>query len=175
MKIIGNTVGMGLPKPDLTQTDPSKGDYVRGKDNFLKDAVENYLAENPVQAGATAEEAAQIRKNRDDIETLNQKKLSADVLPGAINDALAQAKASGEFDGEPGKDGVDGKDGYTPKKGIDYFDGEPGQPGKDGKDGTDGADGKTPVRGVDYWTDADKQEMVGSVLAALPKWTGGSF
>ena len=29
----------------------------------------------------------------------------------AVNTALAQAKASGEFDGQPGKDGVDGKDG----------------------------------------------------------------
>lgn len=48
-------------------------------------------------------------------------------LDEAINDALAQAKASGEFDGK------DGKDGYTPQKNVDYFD---GQPGKDGKDGT---------------------------------------
>ena len=31
-KIIGNTVGTTIPKPDLRQTDPSKGDYVRGKE-----------------------------------------------------------------------------------------------------------------------------------------------
>lgn len=36
MKIIGNTVGMGLPKPDLMQTDPTKGDYVKGKEEFLE-------------------------------------------------------------------------------------------------------------------------------------------
>lgn len=36
MKIIGNTVGMGLPKPNLMQTDPTKGDYVKGKSEFLK-------------------------------------------------------------------------------------------------------------------------------------------
>ena len=36
-------------------------------------------------------------------------KLDASALPTAINTALAQAKASGEFDG---KDGEDGKD-YT--------------------------------------------------------------
>lgn len=35
-KIIGNTVGMGLPKPNLMQTDPTKGDYVKGKEEFLK-------------------------------------------------------------------------------------------------------------------------------------------
>lgn len=118
------------------------------------------------------------------------KKLSADELPNAVNDALARAKASGEFDG---KDGVDGQDGYTPQKGIDYFDGKDGQPGKDGedgytpvkgvdyfdgqpgKDGKDGADGKTPVKGTDYYTEADKTEMVDAVLSALPTWTGGSY
>lgn len=36
MKIIGNTVGMGLPKPNLMQTDPAKGDYVKGKEQFLE-------------------------------------------------------------------------------------------------------------------------------------------
>ena len=35
MKVIGSTVGMGLPKPDLTQSDPKRGDYVFGKDEFL--------------------------------------------------------------------------------------------------------------------------------------------
>ena len=30
----------------------------------------------------------------------------------------------------------DGKDGYTPIKGVDYFDGQPGKDGADGKDGT---------------------------------------
>ena len=39
--------------------------------------------------------------------------LSADALPGAVNNALAQAKANGEFDGAPGKDGSNGKDGVS--------------------------------------------------------------
>ena len=104
MKVIGNTVGMGLPKPDLSQTDPRKGDFVKGKDKITE----------------------------------------------AVNAALAQAKASGEFDGADGKDGKDGQDGYTPQKGVDYFDGE---------NGSDGKDGKTPVKGTDYFTAADKQEM----------------
>ena len=34
-KIIGNTVGMGLPKPNMMQNNPSAGDYVKGKENFL--------------------------------------------------------------------------------------------------------------------------------------------
>ena len=36
MKIIGNTVGTPLPKPNLMQTDPKKGDYVKGKEEFVE-------------------------------------------------------------------------------------------------------------------------------------------
>lgn len=55
---------------------------------------------------------------------------------------------------------TNGKDGYSPQKGIDYFDGEPG------------ADGYSPVRGEDYWTEADKAEMVADVISALPVYNG---
>ena len=34
-----------------------------------------------------------------------------------------------------------------------------------------GEAGKAPVRGTDYWTEADKQEIVTDVLAALPDGT----
>ncbi len=40
-----------------------------------------------------------------------------------------------------------------------------------GDKGNPGAPGKTPVRGTDYWTEADKQEIVNSVIAALPDGT----
>lgn len=61
---------------------------------------------------------------------------------------------------------VKGEPGYTPKKGIDYFDGTPGEPG---------TPGRTPVRGTDYWTAQDKQAIVNDVLAALPAAEGVSF
>lgn len=35
--------------------------------------------------------------------------------------------------------------------------------------------GLKPVKGTDYWTAADKAEIVNDTLAALPKWTGGSY
>ena len=41
-------------------------------------------------------------------EKARNEKLDASKLPSAINTALAQAKASGEFDGAGGKDGADG-------------------------------------------------------------------
>lgn len=58
------------------------------------------------------------------------KKLDATELPTAINDALAQAKASGEFDGAKGDKGDTGPEG--PK-------GDTGPVGPKGADGKDGA------------------------------------
>ena len=72
--------------------------------------VRKYLEENPAQVGATKEEAEQIQQNKADIEKLNTDKLDADKLPEAVNDALAQAKASGEFKGDPGEPGQPGND-----------------------------------------------------------------
>ena len=95
--------------------------------------------------------------------------------------------------GAPGKDGADGKpgaagaDGVTPHIGDNgnwYLGstdtgnpsrGATGAPGKDGEKGEPGAPGKTPVRGTDYWTAADKQEIVNSVIAALPDGTEVSY
>ena len=97
-------------------------------------------------------------------------KLDTNKLPQAINEALAQAKASGEFDGK------DGQDGYTPQKGVDYFDGKDGRDGVDGKtpvkgiDYFDGEDGKTPIKGTDYFTESDKLEIaeLASTLVDVP-------
>ncbi|MFS0878262.1 Gp37-like protein [Solibacillus isronensis] len=56
-----------------------------------------------------------------------------------------------------GKDGRDGVNGYTPVKGIDYFD---GVNGRDGKDGIDGNDGYTPIKGVDYFDGSDGRDGI---------------
>ena len=48
--------------------------------------------------------------------------------------------------------GGKGDDGYTPIKGVDYFDGK---------------DGYTPVKGTDYFTDADKAEIVQMVVESF--------
>lgn len=108
------------PKPEsyvYTQTEILTYSYL---DQRLKDlegeglagAVADYLEKNPVQAGATVEEAAQIARNTENIEQLSADKLDAGKLPQAVNDALAQAKASGDFTGADGK---------TPVRGTDYW------------------------------------------------------
>lgn len=43
-----------------------------------------------------------------------------------------------------------------------------GPAGANGQQGPAGTNGKTPVKGADYFTQADKEELVQAVLAALP-------
>ena len=50
--------------------------------------------------------------------------------------------------------------------------GDKGDKGEAGENGKDGADGYTPVKGKDYFTDADKSEMVSSVISQLPVYDG---
>lgn len=74
--------------------------------------------------------------------------------------------------GDKGADGKDGANGITPTIGDNgnWYLGstDTGKPSR-------GEKGKTPVKGADYWTAADKAEIVKDTLAALPKWTGGSY
>ena len=93
----------------------------------------------------------------------------------------ASGVSSADLRGPIGETGPQGEPGYTPVKGVDYFDGEPGPagaPGNDGKDGNPGIDGKpgqdghTPVKGTDYWTESDKAEMIRDVISALPVYAG---
>lgn len=106
--------------------------------------------------------------------------LSAETLPEAITTALDQAKESGEFDGAKGDPGVgirsveqtttSTEDGGTNVVTVTKT---------DGKTSTfevrNGGKGTTPQKGVDYWTAADQQDIVDSVLAALPTWEGGAY
>ncbi|MEI3089738.1 MAG: hypothetical protein V8T01_07210 [Oscillospiraceae bacterium] len=102
-------------------------------------------------------------------------------------------------DGADGKRGAAGADGVTPHigdngqwylgttdtgkpsrgvtgaKGDTGATGPQGPKGDPGEKGDPGAPGKTPVRGTDYWTAADKQEIVNSVIAALPDGTEVSY
>lgn len=99
-------------------------------------------------------------------------KLDADKLPEAVEDALEQAKASGEFDGEDGIDGVSptvsvSKSGKVTTISITDKDGTKTATINDGADGDPGQDGYTPVKGTDYFTEADQEEIVQQVIAAL--------
>lgn len=88
-------------------------------------------------------------------------------------DGYTPIKGIDYFDGEPGKDGAPGEKGepgYTPVKGVDYFDGEPGPQGEPGKDGEKGEPGNDYVL-----TAADKQEIAQLALAAMPAAEEGTY
>ena len=168
-------------------------------------AVADYLAAHPIEeTDPTVPEWAKA-KTKPAYSAAEVGAISQSDLQAATDAALAQAKASGAFDGAtgpagpqgpagaPGKDGTAGADGITPhigdngnwyigstdtgkpSRGVAGAKGSDGANGKDGAQGEKGADGKTPVRGTDYWTAADKQEIVNSVIAALPDGTEVSY
>lgn len=88
-------------------------------------------------------------------------------LPGAENVKTALDKLVPKSHSHDNKDTLDE---------ISVSNGKLQYNGSDvGLKGDKGADGKTPVKGTDYWTAADKAEIVKDTLAALPKWTGGSY
>ena len=64
--------------------------------------------------------------------------------------------------GDKGEQGIQGETGAPGPQGIQ------GIQGPKGDKGDTGANGHTPVKGTDYFTEADKQELVTAVIAALP-------
>lgn len=83
----------------------------------IKNAVMEYLTKNPPKVTETDPTvpawAKQPQKPKYTAKEIGA--VASSELSNAVNDALAQAKASGEFNG---------RDGYTPVKGKDYFDGD---------------------------------------------------
>lgn len=165
----------------------------------IKTAVAEYLTEHPIEeTDPTVPEWAKA-ETKPTYSAAEVGAIAQADLQVATNAALALAKSSGEFDGAigpagpqdpagaPGKEGTAGADGVTPHIGdngnwyIGSTDtgkpsrGAAGATGPQGPKGTTGTDGKTPVKGTDYWTAADKQEIVNSVIAALPDGTEVSY
>ena len=171
VELTANDVGAIADETDPTVPDwakqPTKPSYTAEEVGALPTST--VIPTVPDNVSAFRNDAGYLTEHQD-----ISGKLDASELPTAINTALAQAKASGEFDGADGAPGKDGADGITPTIGDNgnwYLGdadtgkpsrGEPGQDGADGKDGAagaDGADGYTPVKGKDYFTAADKQEI----------------
>ena len=71
-----------------------------------------YLATDPSGDPSTDPTLPVWAQMQNAVLQLDSNKLDASKLPEAVNEALAQAKASGEFNGA---------DGHTPVKGEDYF------------------------------------------------------
>lgn len=108
-----------------------------------------------------------------------------EVLKIKVNGVWQTVPAIKGTDGNPGSKGDPGADGFSPvakvetitngatititdKNGTTTATILNGAKGTDGDPGPKGDPGTTPVKGVDYYTEADKQEMVQLVLAAIP-------
>ena len=55
MKIIGATVGTTKPKPNFDQTDPRKGDFIRGDRTFITPDDTLNVEGRPADAKATGD------------------------------------------------------------------------------------------------------------------------
>lgn len=75
------------------------------------------------------------------------KDLAKEIMIELISESFIKSK------GDPGKDG------YTPIKGVDYFDGK----------SIKGDDGYTPIKGVDYFTEKEVKAFINKVVANIPK------
>lgn len=77
-------------------------------DSKIEEVVNEYLEEHPIEAPVTSvnEKTGAVVLTSEDVGALSE-----DELNSAINTALAQAKASGDFDGA---DGQNGENGYSP-------------------------------------------------------------
>ena len=102
--------------------------------------------------------------------------LDPSTLGEAIEDALTQAKESGEFDGEDGVSATHSWNGTTltitsasgtSSANLKGEQGIQGLQGIQGEAGPRGEAGYTPVRGTDYWTEADKAEIKSYVDEAI--------
>ena len=102
-----------------------------------------------------------------------------EILKIKINGVWQTVPAIKGTDGKPGTQGKPGVDGFSPIAKVETITngatititdktGTTTATILNGAKGDPGTNGTTPVKGVDYYTDADKQEMVQLVLAAIP-------
>jgi hypothetical protein len=85
---------------------------------------------------------------KQDTDKLLEEKLSTSVLDNAIDDALAQAKESGEFKGDKGDRGEKGEQGERGEQGLQGIQGIQGEKGADGAKGDKGDKGDKGEQGI---------------------------
>lgn len=109
----------------------------------IKKIIEDYLKNNPLKETdpTVPDWAKEPQKPTYTAEEVGA--LPADTLPQAINTALAQAKASGAFDGKDGMPGEKGETGEPGPQGPPGEKGANGEPGPQGSKGEKGDPGET--------------------------------
>ena len=122
-------------------------------------AVAAYLTEHPVKETDPTVPAWAKEANKPTYTAAEVGALSADTLQAATNAALAQAKASGEFDGADGDTGPRGPKGDTGATGPQGSKGDTGGDGPQGPKGDTGATGPQGPAGPQGAPGADGEGM----------------
>lgn len=153
----GMTGDVVIEVPEADLTGYATEEYVSKK------IAEAELAEGDVDLSAYYTKSETEKKINEAVAAIDipETDLTGYATEEFVNQEIAKIELT------PGPIGPKGDDGYTPVKGVDYF---------DGQDGKDGQDGYTPQKGIDYFdgkdgqdgkdyvlTDADKQEIAGMV------------
>jgi hypothetical protein len=117
---------------------------IRVDDSKIEEVVNEYLEEHPIEAPVTSvnEKTGAVVLTSADVGALSENELDT-----AINTALAQAKASGDFDGPQGPKGDKGDKGDTGEQGAQGIQGEKGDTGATGPQGEKGDTGATGPAG----------------------------
>ena len=116
----------------ISETAPQA--YSDGKHPLWLNPNGNMTLEIPNQLSQLTDDAT--HRTVTDAEKANwNSKLNQSDLQSGINTALAQAKASGEFDGAKGEQGIQGIQGIQGEKGADGAKGDKGDKGETGADG----------------------------------------
>ena len=95
----------------------------------------------PVEQSVITETIAALNDGINHVEDI------AEQMPQDIQDALREAKESGEFDGPQGEQGIQGEQGPQGEKGDKGEKGDPGIPGTNGRDGEKGDKGDKGEKG----------------------------
>lgn len=132
----------------------------------IKNAVNDYLEQNPVEAPV---KSVNGRTGKVELTAADVGAISQDGLQEATNAVLAQAKASGEFDGAQGPEGPQGPKGETGPKGDTGDTGPKGDKGDKGDTGPQGLQGPQGEKG-----DTGPQGVQGEPGPAGPKGDTGA-
>ena len=95
----------------------------------------------PVEQSVITETIAALNEGIEHVDGI------AEQMPQDIQDALREAKESGEFDGPQGEQGIQGEQGPQGEKGDKGEKGDPGIPGTNGRDGEKGDKGDKGEKG----------------------------
>ena len=138
----------------FTPTDQTSLEEIKEKIEYLesiqdpdaiKNAVNDYLEQNPVEVPVKSVngKTGTVELNAEDVGSIAKTELQT-----AINTALAQAKASGKFDGPQGPAGPKGPKGDTGDTGPQGIQGPTGPAGPKGDTGPEGPQGPAGAAGT---------------------------